>query len=83
MSYLEFLIAEAMGLPSSDSKVAAAVHALDKAGVIDRRRVQTVELHRKIDALNRQGLSTSIIAVRLGMHRVSVAKIVRSNLCKK
>ncbi len=36
MTYLQFLLAEAMGLPSTDPKVLAAVHALEKAKVLDR-----------------------------------------------
>ncbi len=39
MTYLQFLLAEAMGLPSTDPKVLAAVQALEKAKVIDRRAV--------------------------------------------
>lgn len=49
--------------------------------VVDQRRIETASLHHRIDTLSRQGVPTSTIAVRLNMHRVSVAKIV-SNLCR-
>ena len=49
---------------------------LRKAKVVDQRRLKTVALHRQIDTLNRQGVSTAMIAVRLSLHRCTVAKIV-------
>lgn len=39
MTYLQFLLAEAMGLQADDPKVVAAVKALEKAKVIDPRAV--------------------------------------------
>ena len=53
-----------------------AAHDLRRARVVDQRRIETAALHRQIDTLNRQGVPTAMIAVRLRMHRVSVAKIV-------
>jgi hypothetical protein len=44
MTYLEFLIAEAMGIPSGDPRVRAAVQALHKARVIDPYALVRVQI---------------------------------------
>lgn len=55
-----------------------AAHDLRQAKVVDQRRLKTAALHRQIDTLNQHGVPTAMIAVRLGMHRTSVANIVTS-----
>jgi hypothetical protein len=80
---LESLLAETFGVPVSDPRVQGVVAVLG----ISKRRQETIDLHNRIDTLNRQGVPTSVIALRLGMHRVSVSKIVKtlhdSRVCKK
>ncbi len=39
MTYLQFLLAEAMGLQADDPKVVAAVQAIRKANIVDERAV--------------------------------------------
>lgn len=46
MTYLEFLIAEAMGLPSGDPRVRAAVTALNQAKVIDHDALKREQIRR-------------------------------------
>lgn len=44
MTYLQFLLAEAMGLPSTDPKVLAAVQALEKAKAVDQRALARIQI---------------------------------------
>lgn len=75
---VEFLVTILIGEGVADPIPIARKAACDlrKAKVVDQRRIETASLHHRIDTLSRQGVPTSTIAVRLNMHRVSVAKIV-------
>ena len=71
--------------PDALDKVQQAMEEIRRAKLavipmeaVDPRRLATVDLHRKIDALSRAGVSTAMIAVRMDMHRVSVAKIIQT-----
>ena len=80
MTYLQFLLAEAMGLRSDDPKVLSAIKALEKAKVVTPSRVQAAELRHRIDSLRAQGVTAVVIAQRLGISRRWVTKVVTARL---
>ena len=45
-------------------------------GILPPKRAETLKRHLRIEALSRQGVSSTVIAERLNMHRSSVSKII-------
>lgn len=54
-----------------------AAEDLRKARIVEQKRIDTVEMHRKVDALRSIGVPCSAIAERLNLKRESVSRIVR------
>jgi hypothetical protein len=78
VTYLQYLLAEAMGAPLDDPRVQRAVLAIQP--LVPQRRMETVEMHRRIDKLRGQGVSCADIAAGLGITRQAVTRIVASQL---
>jgi len=68
------------GCPNPREVAQKAADDLLRAKLADPKRVEVVEKHRKIDLLRAQGVSCTDIAVRLGMTRPAVSKIVTEQL---
>ena len=75
VSFLAAILTEE-GAPNPVALATRAAAALRQAGMMSDRRLETAELHRKIDELSKRGMTTVAISVRLGMKRGSVANIL-------
>lgn len=84
MTFLEYLLSEAMGCQASDPRIQKAVESLHKARAVDPARLDRLDRDAKIYDL-RMGkvgkpLDGAAIEIRMGVSRATVARAMRSQL---
>lgn len=68
------------GVSNAREVAAKAAADLRKARFVDQGRVESLELHHKVDTLRGSGVSASAIAIRFGINRSTVHKIVQEQM---